>query len=255
MQAQGMNIDAVVISLRRTPERLMRFQQLNQSCSALIRTVEGIDGQDLAGALRPCRLIDKSALDHWTPGAIGAALSHLRCWRQCAERGQPMLVVEDDAVLAHDWQAQLNQLCSSPNLCWDVLLLGWNYNSVLHHEDATGMRSIELFEPAYPDLNQIKKIIAPGRVRKLDRLKHAFGLPAYLIHPKAAEHLLEVTPPLRSEALKIGRGIPVVQSSGVDGLLNFSYEEMKSWVIKPPLAVALNDPSSSLTQAKTSFGN
>jgi glycosyl transferase family 25 len=249
-----MNIDAVVISLRRTPERLKRFQQLNQSCSGLIRTVEGIDGLDLSGALRPCRLIDKSALDHWTPGAIGAALSHLRCWRQCAERGQPMLVVEDDAVLAHDWQAQLNQLCSTPNLCWDVLLLGWNYNSVLHHEDAAGMTSMQLFEPAYPNLNQIQNILSSDHARKLHRLKNAFGLPAYLIHPKAAAYLLKITPPLRSEALKIGRGIPVVQSSGVDGLLNFSYEEMQSWVVNPPLAVALNDPSSSLTQTKTSFG-
>ena len=77
-----MKLRAVVISLRRTPERLAWFQRNNPTAADGFATVEGIDGQELLDTLARSRLISASALQRWTPGALGVALSHLRCWQQ-----------------------------------------------------------------------------------------------------------------------------------------------------------------------------
>jgi hypothetical protein len=84
--------------------------------------------------------------------------------------------------------------------------------------------------------------------------------PAYVITPAGAARLLAEVAPLRSVPLKIGRGVPVVETFGVDGLMNLSYGRMDSWVVNPPLAVALNNPNTSLTKtahtpAPSNFGH
>jgi len=244
-----MKLQSVVISLRRTPERLAWFLRNNPTAADGFGTVEGIDGQELLETLSRSRLISASALQRWTPGALGVAMSHLRCWQQCLRQGQPMVIAEDDVVLAPNWQAVLHNLYPSLGESWDLVLMGWNYNSVLHCTDACGMESLQLFEPTYPDLPQIRSILQSNRPRQLQRLKHAFGLPAYVITPAGAARLLAEVAPLRSVPLKIGRGVPMVETFGVDGLMNLSYGRMDSWVVNPPLAVALNNPNTSLTQA------
>lgn len=249
-----MKLQAVVISLLRTPDRLAWFQRNNPTTADGFGTMEGIDGQELLDTLARSRLISANALQGWTPGALGVALSHLRCWQQCLRQGQPMVIAEDDVVLAPHWQAELHELRTTLGKRWDLVLMGWNYNSVLHCTDDTGMESLQLFEPAYPDLPQIRSILQSNRPRQLQRLQHAFGLPAYLISPRGAARLLAEVAPLRSVPLKIGRGVPMVETSGVDGLMNLFYGRMDSWVVNPPLAVALNNPNTSLTQAPTHFG-
>jgi glycosyl transferase family 25 len=241
---------AVVISVQRTPERLAWFRAVNASQAAGVETVAGVDGIDLEPLLQHTRLIDQSALASWSRGAIGAALSHLLCWRRCAESDRPLLVLEDDVVLAHDWIAQLDQLCASLNERWDLILLGWNYNSVLRSVDASGSETTSLFEPAYPNLDQIHRIINPPFPlgRQIKRLKNGFGLPAYLISSECARQLLNLVPPLQTRRITVSRGIPVVDALTLDGLLNSIYSRIGAYVVDPPLAIAINDPTTSLTQ-------
>jgi GR25 family glycosyltransferase involved in LPS biosynthesis len=253
-----MNIQAQVISLRRTPKRLAWFRHTNARQADHITLVDGIDGPELLSVLKNSRLVGSSAFRHWTAGAIGSALSHLRSWRHCLKQGKPTLVLEDDVVLAVDWQHRLNTLCTSLDEDWDLVLLGWNYNSVLHSQNKSGIETIRLFEPAFPDLDQIRTILQPNRLQQLERLKHAFGLPAYLINPAGAERLLALVPPLQLAPLTIARGIPAIETTTLDGLLNLHYPQLQAWVVNPPLAVALNDPGSSLTQTEPQiiqFGN
>jgi len=249
-----MTAKAVVISLRRTPGRLSWFRHTNAATSALYTVVDAIDGQEMRGCLAKSRLIGAGARESWTPGALGAALSHLHCWRQCVESGKPMLIVEDDVVLAADLPEQLEQLSERLDNFWHIVLLGWNYNSLLRRRDASGIEQISLFEPAYPEAEQIKTILNCKRNRELLRLQHAFGLPGYLLSPSGAEELINKVLPLEMRPLNMGRGIPVVNTSGIDSCLNLHYPRLNCWVVDPPLAVALNDPKQSNTLRAMSYG-
>ena len=249
-----MTAKAMVISLRRTPERLAWFRRTNAASSELFTVVEAIDGLDMQGCITKSRMISTSAREYWTPGALGAALSHLHCWRQCIKGGKPMLIVEDDVALACDWQEQLKELNKRLHDGWDMILLGWNYNSLLRRKDASGIEQISLFEPAYPDAKQIQAILNSKLDRKLLRLQHAFGLPGYLLSPSGAEELINKVLPLEMRPLNMGRGIPVVNISGIDGCLNLHYPRLNCWVVDPPLAVALNDPKQSNTLRAMSYG-
>lgn len=238
--------DVVVISLRRTPERLARFHAVNETGG--IRWIEGVDGIDLWSTVQTSRALEASAREGWSRGAIGAALSHLLCWRQCLNSGRPMLILEDDAVLSRNWRSALaDSLHTLPDV-WDLLLLGWNYNSVLRRQDGDSVESISLFEPAFPTLTQIRSIIDTTHQRRWHRLYNGFGLPGYLINPRSAKLLLHDMLPLRTERIHVGRGIPSVEATTLDGLLNLAYHEMHAYVIHPPLAIATNDQATSLTQ-------
>lgn len=240
--------DVVVISLRRTPERLERFHAINETDG--IRWVDGIDGIGLWSTLQNSRALEASAKERWNRGAIGAALSHLLCWRQCLNSSRPMLILEDDVVLGRNWRSALADSLNDVPDRWDLLLLGWNYNSALRRQDGDSVETISLFEPAYPTLTQIRTTIDTTHKRRWHRLYNGFGLPGYLINPRSAMLLLHQMLPLRTERIQIGRGIPTVDATTLDGLLNLAYREMHSYVIHPPLAVATNDQATSLTQQR-----
>ena len=91
-----------IISLKRTQERWTAFQQRNQQalgkCEQL--RIEGIDGITLLDSNINTGLITASARKSWSAGAIGVGLSHRLCWRMCCESGTPLVVLEDDVLLA-----------------------------------------------------------------------------------------------------------------------------------------------------------
>ena len=67
-------------------------------------------------------------MEHWTRGAIGSALSHIKAWRRCIEMNQDVLVAEDDAVLANDLKRKLEELKIIGKTAnqTGLVLLGWN---------------------------------------------------------------------------------------------------------------------------------
>ena len=249
-----MNVRAFVISLRRTPQRLAWFLSTNTTANTQYEWVAGIDGLEIQDCLRNSRLVSSQALENWTPGSIGSALSHLYCWQKCLSLNEPILVLEDDAVLAPDWAKQIKYLAQQ-QLDWDLLLLGWNYNSVLQSRCEAGIETIRLFEPAFPSHEQIQAVFDLNREHQLERLICTFGLPGYLISPQGAKTLLNKLPPLHSNMLPMTSGIPATKPTTLDGMLNHFYPRIKAWVVNPPLAIALNDPNTSLTLDRPTIQN
>ena len=102
----------LVISLKRTPERLKAFYTFNKH--ALVDwdfdVIHGIDGLEQEQINQRSRWVSASAMEHWTKGAIGSALSHIKAWRRCIELNQEVLVAEDDAILANNLKHKLEQL-------------------------------------------------------------------------------------------------------------------------------------------------
>ena len=236
-----------IISLRRTKERWYAFMQRNRKtldrCEQL--RIDGIDGNALLESCINTRLISSSARERWTAGAIGIGLSHRMCWRLCCESKSPLIVLEDDVVLADDWQVQLEQLLH-PGA--GMVLMGWNLDSMLRAEFSNKQEIVSLFEPAYPSEEALKTIVNSDDSRQLKRLRHAFGLPGYWINPDTAKKLLNNIGRLETKTLNLGRGFPIISTNGIDGLLNLYYQQIEAEIVMPPLALALNDPQTSLTR-------
>ena len=237
------------ISLKRTPERWNTFLKRNQvalnNCE-LIR-VDGIDGSEWRKSDIQTRLIAKSAHQQWTAGAIGIAMSHRLCWRLCCNSGSPLVVLEDDVILAEDWEAVLEGLLHHSA---GIVLMGWNLDSVLRAEFSRGQEFISLFEPAYPSEEALNLIVNSDEARQTKRLRSAFGLPGYWLHPTMAEQLLKKIPILEAIPLVLGRGFPKITTNGIDAMLNLHYHQLKAEVVIPPLALALNNPVTSLTRPR-----
>ena len=236
------------ISLKRTPERWDAFVQRNgqslRNCN--VQRVDGIDGRELLSSGIKTRLIAHSALREWSAGAIGIGLSHLLCWRLCSRSKLPLVVLEDDVVLADDWHEQLQQLLH-PSA--GIVLLGWNMDSVLRAEFSYKQEAISLFEPAYPSEKLLLEILNSDTTRLRKRLRHSFGLPGYWLHPGMADRLLEAITQLEALPLQLGRGFPKVMTHGIDGLLNLNYYQIGAEIIIPPLGLAINDQITSLTKS------
>ena len=237
-----------VISLKKTPERWDEFVKRNRhllrNCE-LIR-INGIDGIELINSNIKSRLISTSARQEWSAGAIGIGLTHLFCWRMCCNSRSPLVVLEDDVLLADDWQFKLEQHL---NRNTSMVLLGWNLDSMLRCEFGSEQEMISLFEPAYPSEKSLLSIVNSSNSRQIKRLRYAFGLPGYWIQPEIAQLLLNKINRLQTLPLHLGRGFPDISTYGIDAMLNLYYQNIGAQVIVPPLALAINNPLTSLTRS------
>ena len=238
-----------VISLKRTPQRLEGFFKRN--AHALnewnVHVIDGVDGTEQKEIFKRSRLVSNDILKGWSPGAIGSALSHMLSWRICLQLGKPIVVAEDDAILAKKMKKNLNTILERGGTN-PFLLLGWNLDSLLQAEIIPSLGLISLFEPAYPKEEELKELVNSRAERRICKLKRCFGLPAYRITPETAEYLLRELKPLTSEVITMGRGIPTHFSETLDGILNIHYERIGAKIIFPPLALALNNQNESLTR-------
>jgi GR25 family glycosyltransferase involved in LPS biosynthesis len=242
-------VKVAVISVRRTPERWSAFLQRNASAlqGCQVMRVAGVDGAEELANIGLTRLIAPSARQQWTAGALGAALSHRLCWRLCSSGPVPLVVLEDDVVLAEGWTHTLGELLQPQH---ELVLLGWNLDSMLQAELFGDQEMIGLFEPAYPDAAALKGLLNGGEPRQLRRLRHAFGLPGYWVTPAMAQTLLRRLCRLEVLPIDLQRGFPPCETYGIDGLLNRHYAELQARVVMPPLALALNDTTRSLTRER-----
>ena len=243
-----------VISLRRTPERWSAFLKRNQKALSdceLLR-IDGVDGSELLNSNITTRVIAPSAKEDWSAGAIGIGLSHMMCWRICSTSTSPLVVLEDDVLLADKWRLQLEKLLHPQA---GVVLLGWNLDSMLRAEFNKQQEFLSLFEPAYPAEDSLLEIVNSNELRQLKRLRNAFGLPGYWIQPAMARQLIKTIVRLETHPLRLGRGFPVIKTLGIDGLLNLHYQKIGAEILMPPLALALNDQLTSLTRGRPSNFN
>ena len=81
------------------------------------------------------------------------------------------MVLEDDVVLADDWQLQLHKHIH-PGA--SMMLLGWNLDSMLRAEFSDQQEMISLFEPAYPSEQGLKAIVNTTEPRHRKRLRYCF---------------------------------------------------------------------------------
>lgn len=117
---------AAVINLPRSTSRRSHMAKELSSKNVSFFWINAVDGKDLTKAELQNEV---TALARWfmTPGMIGCFLSHRICWQYCLESSKPLIVFEDDVILADDFNNILSQTMkemNQENIEWDILLLG-----------------------------------------------------------------------------------------------------------------------------------
>lgn len=248
MALSACDLDAVVIHLKRSPERLEAFRSRFAGTSLAIEPLDGIDGLALdAPRLVMQGLLDASALE-WPKGQLGCACSHIRALSRCLRRKRPLLILEDDAVAPPGWEQQLNALLAQVPSGWEMLLLGWNLDSCLQLEWAPGQTFTSLFQPRFPTELDLSAALSVVQQRQWLRLQKGLGLAGYVVNPEAAARLLEWALPLRTLPIDVPE-LPQRSCFSLDGQLNQLYPHMSAWAVFPPLVMGINDKPRSQTAA------
>lgn len=178
---------ALVINLPRHATRRASIARELAKADVPFEWAPAVDGSLLESAalLESVTPLGRALL---TRGIIGCFLSHRRCWEACVACAAPIIVLEDDAVLAASFATQLRAILAELATLergWDVLLVGalgcvhprGRYGAnVLHGLMGGGLRwprslSSTLHVPCRP-----------------------FGTHAYVISPAGAERLLALCP-------------------------------------------------------------
>jgi len=233
-----------VISLERTPQRWRAFEAANEGGPTYTR-FDAVDGLKVD----PAELISSGMVASdlsYTPGAMGCALSHITLWRACAVADGPITVCEDDAILHPHFQTCAAAAADlQPD--FDLILWGWNFNSVLAGELFAGAPFAMGF-----DEDRMRQSIAAFRFQRpaptLLRLHRAFGTLCYTLSPKGAAKLLALCLPLAPRRVFFPLLNRESDNTGVDIPMNAAYPEIAAYAAFPPLALTLNQTALSTVE-------
>jgi GR25 family glycosyltransferase involved in LPS biosynthesis len=224
-------VQCAVINLDRQPERLEAFRQWNDGCGLTIERFSAVDSETLG--LRPPGGIEGM----YVPSAC--ALSHKRLWERAAVTGQPIVVFEDDAVIRSDAGVTLHGLMLKMRKLprWDLLLLGFNTNTILKLQP--GQHVTQSFEATpNPSTEELWDFRAGRMATRPFRLATAFGLCGYAISPDGARRLLKLCFPRGGRAFRLVG--PPVERMMLDYLLNGLYQMLDAYACLPPLVMTPN---------------
>lgn len=227
-----------VISLDRTADRYASFLARNAHLGEIARA-RAVDGDALDRADLCARgLLQPDAA--YSSGALGCALSHACVWQIVAGQDAPSIVAEDDAVFRHDFDAAAARVVAGLPADWDLVLWGWNFNSILCIDLLPGITPCALAG----DQVQLRRNIArfqDGRAPAMPlRLLRAHGSAAYSVSPAGAAKLLRLCLPIRRADVFFPVVNRITPNDGIDMMMSLVYPQMQAFVSFPPLAVTEN---------------
>jgi GR25 family glycosyltransferase involved in LPS biosynthesis len=237
-----------LINLDRSAARLAEFMAANRHLANVSRfpAIEG-DGQDIA-ALVKNGIFEAGVAEVYTPGALGAALSHLALWNLAIETGETLTISEDDAVFNHHFATAAARIIENLPADWDFVLWGWNFDSYLLFELVPGVSPCL----ACFDEQRMRAGIGEFQSRRIApqvfRLQRALGIPAYSISPKGARVLKAACLPLPRIKVYFPGLNRHLDNFGIDIMMNNAYPQIEAHVSFPPLVLTRNEIAKSTVQ-------
>jgi len=232
------------VNLQRRPDRNEEFLRRNSACADCCR-VEAIDGDSFHLDERCASAIVAERLESYTPRILASAMSHKGLWERAASSAEARTIAEDDAVLNRRFSEKAAKVIGKLPENWDIILWGWNFDSILHYEVVPGLRQgVTHFDPTPlgDRRDQFQAIdVDPTPLR----LFTAFGLLCYSLSPKGARLLLGLCFPLLNELIPIAGLGRSLNNFSLDVLMNKYYPILSAYVSFPPLAWSDNDKETS----------
>jgi glycosyl transferase family 25 len=233
-----------IISLERSTARRTEFARRNR-CLAF-EFFDAVDGAALTREAVAASGLFAPGL-HYTAGAHGAALSHHALWTRAAAGAAPLTIAEDDVIFREDFAAAHEDILAGLLPGWDMVLWGWNFDSILALRLLPGLPGVMAFDPG-----TVAKALAGFAYTttrpQAFRLDVAFGLPAYTISPNGAKKLLARAFPLADFTRTLPLMPQAVRNDGIDTALTNIYPSVDAYVCFPPLAMTPNDRAASTIQ-------
>ncbi|MCG2644011.1 MULTISPECIES: glycosyltransferase family 25 protein [Bradyrhizobium] len=235
-----------VINLDRHPEKFENFLKRNVGCGIAFERFSATNGLELTDQeVMAMRLV--APRSQFTRGAVGGAASLWRILNWIAKQNEPALVFEDDCTIRHDIIGRLEALLPSLG-SWDLLVLGYNTDSVLDLELAQGMKSMMVFRPIHPDDASDAAFQKSNSQVAALRLNCCFGPAGTAISPQGASRLLELCFPMDNRPVRIeALGNRMLPTIGLDGMGNSTYHLFKAYACFAPLVVPRNNNATSTT--------
>ena len=235
-----------VINLDRSPERLESFNRANAHLPQIQR-FSAIDGNmadrtELAAA----GVVDASL--QYTDGAIGCALSHLFFWNAASEQDEQITICEDDSIFHRNFVALASQAIEGLRADWDLVMWGWNFDSILLFEVPGLSECLSTFsqDQLRQNASQFQDLTF---VPTCYRLLRAFGTVCYTISPRGARKLREHGVPIRPFTVPIPMINPAFPNNGIDIVMNRAYPDINAYVSFPPLVITKNEHDVSTVRA------
>ena len=232
-----------VISLERSELRRANFQKTNTRLN--FDFFNAVDGSRLTtDAIQNTGLFEPNL--PYTKGAYGSALSHLALWDQALATNELVTVAEDDGIFRNDFQLRSRQLISSLRKDWDIVLWGWNFDSILSLDVMPGVSpAVMQFDQSMmrDNIDTFQAIDSEVAALKLDK---CFGLVGYTISPQGAEKFKNLCCPLSNFETYfplLNRNLP---NNSLDLAMNRFYQSTETFVSFPPLVITKNEHSDSL---------
>jgi GR25 family glycosyltransferase involved in LPS biosynthesis len=228
-----------VISLVRHAARRAEFQRRNAHVE--FSFFDAVDGRTLTvDDVRSSGLFTREVEATYDAHGYGCAFSHWSLWTEAAAASEPLTILEDDVILRHDFEARQAEVLASLPADWDIVLWGWNFDSVLHVRPLDDVSPVVMLFDQKQLRASIDSFQAQGTAVQALRLEKAFGLPAYTLSPRGAARLLEQCFPLKPLTVHIPVYNRRLLNVGVDVAANAVYKDTSSWACFPPLAVTPN---------------
>lgn len=232
-----------VISLERSEQRRINFDNTNGHLK--FDFFNAVDGSLLtADAIQATGLFEPNL--PYTKGAYGSALSHLALWDKAIATQTPVTVAEDDGIFRRDFDLQSRKLISSLPNNWDIVLWGWNFDSILSVDVMPGVSpAIMQFDQAMLRKNTDTFQTMQSKVHAL-KLDKCFGIVAYTISTWGAEKFKKLCCPLSNFEIYfplLNRSLP---NNSLDLAMNRFYQSTQTFVSFPPLVITKNEHSDSL---------
>lgn len=237
-----------VISLRRSEMRRAAFNEANPHLK--FEYIDAVDGQSLTHEMIIGSGLFGDSLPY-TLGAYGAALSHGRLWEQAIRDDRIVTVAEDDAIFRIDFEVQHKKLFAAAPPGWDIILWGWNFDSILSLNSLAGVSSaVMLFDQdrLRENTDAFRHAEVAPTLLPLDK---CFGIPAYSISPSGARKFRSECFPLVNFKLHFPLLNRELMNTGIDIAMNRIYSSSSSHVAFPPLVVTKNEHSISTIQTRT----
>jgi len=244
-------LNALVINLKRRPDRLEQFLRWNTRPGISFELVEAVDGRQIERD----RLVDQGLLTpetgNWSDGAIGHALTSRLIFERCEAKDGPLLVLEDDICLRGDFIDRVTPIMTSVKRLPDIIYCGYNTDAGLCFQGPEGLLNMVFFEEScksQPGYFERFAELRPPQPPNLLRSRQVWGTPAYIITSEGARRLLQECFPLRSSPpLPLPGQRRSISPYSIDALINHAnlLDRINAFCFIPPLALGPNDHRSS----------